>query len=283
MSNRQYQLIAIIVLVLAILYTLLFNACTLKSDWDRVDIDNGWSLRGIWGSSSNDIYAVGRGGTILHYDGTAWSGGQIWDATEDYLYDIWGSSSSDVFAVGDGGAIIHYNGNSWSEMESGHTDTLYGIWGSSSEDVYAVGNNGAILHYDGDTWSEMESGTINDIADIWGSSSEDAFSVVRDGHVLRHRDGNTWSYPAFGCELVSIWGSSSSDIFFSGRYIKRNREGNTYYVGTIFHYDGNTWSEMECDTTLVMRDIWGSSATNVFAVGNAGYILHYDGISQRKL
>ena len=31
------------------------------------------ALFGIWGSTPNDIYAVGVTGTILHYDGASWS------------------------------------------------------------------------------------------------------------------------------------------------------------------------------------------------------------------
>ena len=31
------------------------------------------ALSGIWGSSTEDVFAVGLDGTILHYDGKAWS------------------------------------------------------------------------------------------------------------------------------------------------------------------------------------------------------------------
>lgn len=30
-------------------------------------------LTGVWGTSSSDLFAVGSGGTVLHYDGSAWS------------------------------------------------------------------------------------------------------------------------------------------------------------------------------------------------------------------
>jgi hypothetical protein len=30
-------------------------------------------LDSVWGSSASDIFAVGIGGTILHYDGSTWS------------------------------------------------------------------------------------------------------------------------------------------------------------------------------------------------------------------
>ena len=49
--------------------------------------------------------------------------------------------------------------------------------------------------------------------------------------------------------------------------------------GTILHYDGATWSVMESGTTVDLRGVWGTSATNVYAVGyEGGTILHYDGL-----
>ena len=30
-------------------------------------------LDGVWGSSATDVFAVGDSGTILHYNGSAWS------------------------------------------------------------------------------------------------------------------------------------------------------------------------------------------------------------------
>lgn len=65
----------------------------------------GW-LQDVWGSSGNDVFAVGDNGTILHYDGTQWR--QMNSGTSETLYDVWGVSGSDVFAVGTGGTILHY-------------------------------------------------------------------------------------------------------------------------------------------------------------------------------
>ena len=56
-------------------------------------------LFGIWGSSATDVFAVGRRGTILHYNGSNWS--PMTSGTTTDLVDVWGSSSNDVFAVGD--------------------------------------------------------------------------------------------------------------------------------------------------------------------------------------
>jgi hypothetical protein len=68
--------------------------------------------------------------------------------------------------------------------------------------------------------------------------------------------------------LNGIWGSS----------------GNVFAVGsdsTILYYDGNTWSNMNSGIPyVVLRDVWGSSGSDVFAVSLRGsFLLHYDGNS----
>ena len=63
-------------------------------------------LTGFWGSSSSNVFAVGEGGTILHYDGRAWSA--MSSRTRGYIGGVWGSFSSDVFAVLLDGRILRY-------------------------------------------------------------------------------------------------------------------------------------------------------------------------------
>ena len=46
-------------------------------------------------------------------------------------------------------------------------------------------------------------------------------------------------------------------------------------AGTILHYDGNVWTTMTSGTTGIIGSVWGSSPSDVFAVGNNGLILHY--------
>ncbi|MBI5480726.1 MAG: hypothetical protein HY906_17845, partial [Deltaproteobacteria bacterium] len=104
-------------------------------------------LSGVWGSSATDVFAVGEWGTILHYNGSAWS--PMASGTTRWLYGVWGSSATDVFAVGSGGTILHYNGSAWSPMTSGTTQNLWGVWGSSATDVFAVGSAGTILQLSG--------------------------------------------------------------------------------------------------------------------------------------
>jgi hypothetical protein len=47
--------------------------------------------------------------------------------------------------------------------------------------------------------------------------------------------------------------------------------------GTIFHYNGKILSSVPSGTTESLYDVWGTSPSNVWAVGN-GVIIHYNGL-----
>jgi len=68
------------------------------------------ALNGLWGIGQRR-FAVGAGGTILAYDGTAWSEHQ--SHVRSTLYAVWDRGPSAVFAVGAAGAITDYDGTVW--------------------------------------------------------------------------------------------------------------------------------------------------------------------------
>jgi hypothetical protein len=64
--------------------------------------------------------------------------------------------------------------------------------------------------------------------------------------------------------LYGIWGSAWNDIYAVGD------------SGTVLHCDGASWSPGGAGTNENLRDVWGSSGTNVFTAGSV-WIRHYDG------
>ena len=60
----------------------------------------------MWAGSDNNIFAVGDGGTIVQFDGNAWS--KATSPTTNNLRAIWGSSPTNIYAVGEGGVVLHY-------------------------------------------------------------------------------------------------------------------------------------------------------------------------------
>jgi hypothetical protein len=176
------------------------------------------------------VWAAGADGTVLHWNGAAWSAAT--EGTGTWL-GLWGSSASDVFMVGEGGEIRRWNGSAWSPMNSGTTEALNGVWGSGPGDVYAVGDNGTVLHYDGNVSGDWT--TLATPADpgapvnaVWGSGPGDVYLLANSGLDLVHWDGTSWrtvtSYSRNGdIWMYAIWGSSSHDVYTGGD------------LGTILH------------------------------------------------
>ena len=246
--------------------------------WDTSLASTDWALHRLWGSSSTDVYAVGDRGTILHYDGVAW---QETGGSDSDMYGVWGSSAQDVFVVGggdfwysqSGALILHYDGTEWrseaSDLLDGSWVELGSVGGSSATDVYFAGwwadGYPTIRHFDGARFDALYS--LNDDsgwADVFAASRDAVFFVGGDGRVSRF-DGSAWT--TWGLDndcCYSVWASSGTNAFVPSR-------------GKIYHYDGSTWNALPSGTKEYLSDIWGSSSTDVFAVGSDGAICHYDG------
>ncbi len=50
------------------------------------------------------------------------------------------------------------------------------------------------------------------------------------------------------------------------------------WTGTIIHWDGSMWSIVQSSTPQALESIWGSADNDVWAVGWTGAIVHWDGI-----
>ena len=227
-------------------------------------------LTDVWGASPTNVYAVGGGGTVLHFDGLTWATEASGNSAQ--LRNVWGASDTSIFVVGYNGTILRWDGTSWGAQSSGTAQNLRGVWGSSPRNVFAVGAGGTILHWDGSSWAAMSSPTTQNLLRVWGTSDSNAFAVGDNGTVVRW-DGAIWTAQASGVtnNLYSVWGTSPSDVFAAG-------DG-----GTILHWNGTSWAGMTSGTTQVLSMVWGTSPTNVYAVAEGGAVLRWDGSSWNVL
>jgi hypothetical protein len=245
-----------------------FNGAT----WSPVTDGATWALFDVWGSSASDVWVVGQSYTtgsrsFLHYDGTGWS---AFPSPSVYLPTaIWGSSTSDVWAVDEGGTIVHYDGTNWSSVWSG-TQGLNAVWGTSASNVWAVGTQ-TILHYDGTRWSTVYDAS-NVVSGVWGTSRSDAWAV--GSTVLLHYDGVRWSsnqgvstLPVFA---LGVWASSPRNVLVVGF----NGFKSACCPGGLAQFNGTTWSSIPIGTVPTLRAVWGSSASDVWIVGDSGTVLH---------
>jgi hypothetical protein len=242
-----------------------------------------YALTAVWGSGKNDVWAVGSGGTIVHYDGAAWT--PTPSGVKNTFYAIWGSGPNDVYTVSDGQIILHGTGfqgasTPWTLVPTpnkpGNTPFVSAVWGSSAQDVRIGGRafdfvdpvTGA--HGTGDRFTLLlDAGTeagigwtprqgTSTIRGIWGSSASDVWMVADNSvYVPYQRALTLHGTPADG-------GGADADI------------GDASVLP-----DPLVWSPVDSQSTVTLESVWGSSASDVWAVGKVGTVRHITSTDDR--
>lgn len=239
-------------------------------------------LNAIWGTSASNIWAGGADGVLFHYNGSQWSAAH--SGTTGAIQEFWGSSATNIWAVGgtktQTSMVLHYDGSTWQEMTPPSTRTGYlkSIWGSGPSDIWAVGPvvvsgswaNGQIAHYDGSAWSFV--GTkAGYLYSVWGSGSSDVWAR---GTSTFHYQGSDWVEVddgfANGGLQYAMWGASATDWWSVG---KSDYNGE----GALQRYGGSGWTSYTPPVTVTYEALWGSSADRIFAAGEQGHIIVFNG------
>ncbi|MBL9044948.1 MAG: protein kinase [Myxococcales bacterium] len=242
--------------------------------WADVPSGTTQVLQDLWGTGPSSLWAVGKNGTLLRWNGTTWATAELpASASKSYLNAIWGSSAEDIWVVGKEGMILHWDGNKWNEIPSGAKETLKKVWGLAKDNAWAVGENGVILHWNGNDWSPTPSGMDTELRGIWGSAANDIWAVggsdASDGIILRW-DGTKWAtYGHVEARLNSLWGHSAKDIWAVG--------GRPGPEGTVHHWNGTAWVQERIPRVPWLNAIWGTSPHDIWVIGDSGAILHFNG------
>jgi hypothetical protein len=125
------------------------------SAWrEEREIPSSSLIRSIWGLGPDDIFAVGVGASVYHYDGIEWTEYNTAGLDTYNSYSaIWGTGHDNLFVVGDynprGRSLYRYNGESWRSMSTPVSNGLWSVWGWSEalHGVYLSGIDGELLHY----------------------------------------------------------------------------------------------------------------------------------------
>jgi hypothetical protein len=86
--------------------------------------------------------------------------------------------------------------------------------------------------------------------------------------------------PQSGTFFQSGWQVMNSGTTVDLRDVWGVDNENVFAVGdegTILHYDGVSWTQMNSGTTQNLRGIWGYGMQNIYAAGENGTLLFYDG------
>lgn len=236
-------------------------------------------LSAICVSGPGELYIASSGGKpLVSSDGISYT------VLEGTALDLNGVAcdqqsmiTTNVWFVGAGGVILHYDGTTLNTIDSGITLELNAVSEFTIDNVVAVGEDGTILKVVTD---QLVAQTNNDTAspqnDLRGVSVVNgilAYAVGSKRTVLQ-QSGTTWSPidlaatgVASDIQLNAIWAhGNSGEVFVVGD------------AGTIIHRtNSGTWEAQASGVTRDLFAVHGFSTTHVWAVGEEGVILFYNG------
>lgn len=145
--------------------------------WTRIPIpetDRRFrALFKVWGTASNNVYAVGSKGIILHYDGTAWR--QQLSGTARDLISLWGTGPNEILIAGGraNGILVRWDGHSWTNQVLEGEPGMNGVWMDEDGRATVVGIQGRILKVERGGFDYTRE--INDertlLHGVWGNSA----------------------------------------------------------------------------------------------------------------
>ena len=160
--------------------------------------------------SDTEAWAVGQGGTILHYLNGSWiDESAVASAGGSDITGVDSTENGDAWAVG-GSSILHYNSGKWETFPFSGGGTLKAIDMINANDGWIVGSkadgDALILRYTGGSWQPVESklkeqlNTVNALgpSEVWVGGK----SRLLGSPAIYRFDGNRWQKARFNADTL---------------------------------------------------------------------------------
>lgn len=239
------------------------------TNWLTESSGTASELYAVAGTSDSDVFAVGAQGVIVHRGATGtWAPMTSNVPTTVRLSGVVALAPNNVFAAGGNqsaggeGTIIHYDGITWTAMPLPTTEALTAIWGADGHAVAVARDNGVILWFDGVRWLQMASPLETELQSVFGISSENVYagSIER----LLHWRGTPFWSPQ---QVPTIAGLSLEDVWAADGGLAV-AVGSSSSFGKILRTDGFRWTDVSPSTMPAFYGVSGTSASELYAVGN---------------
>jgi hypothetical protein len=238
--------------------------------WTRRDLSalgvTGTDLWWVHALSASDVLIGGENGTILRYDGSAFT--RMTTPGTRVVFGIWGAASDDVWAVGGqnggtAGFVWHYDGTDWIEiaLPAGHPGAaVFKVWGTASNDVWFCGLMGTLMHWDGSALTMVTSPTMRSLFTLHEAGGEIAVVGGAGSAVILRGTGGAFTdvTPSFdgvpAAQMNGVWLTGPGEGWAVGIY------------GAILRQDGGTWTQ---DSSVYddLHAVWVDPGGGVWAVG----------------
>lgn len=238
-------------------------------------IDARYLLTSLSGSSATNVWAVGSGGTVLRFDGNAWS--IVPSGVPDTFHAVW-TDGADVWIVGASksifrGRVPSSGSMAWTPMPATSPQTAGGrmlaAWGTGGE-----------VHVGGEPLADFNPDLGESIAGNWlvypaavadaGADGGDAGVVDAGAPAARVMNG--FGNQLTTCTVTAIWERSLADRWMACD----NGDETAWQRGLLLHgetADGGdvAWTSIESQSSARFHSLWGTT-TSVWAVGDVGTI-----------
>jgi len=252
------------------------------SKWEEVPhTSNGW-FYAAWAQAPRSLFVTGENKLFYHYDGIEFKSS---DPPSDVtILDMYGVNSTQAYAVSmkDGKVLLISFRGAWISYSLNYTFSPKTVWAATDDDVFIGGQDGNIIRWNGITTTQMTTNSTYQVNDLMGSSGDDVYAACDE--VVLHWDGQAWSrvsLPALGVvrrSFTGVWSSGRENVYIVGREDTYPNES-----AIILHYDGSAWTVEDLPKSPGMYAVWGTSPSNILAMGDAGATLHFNGAEWQAL
>lgn len=231
--------------------------------WDSAD----FFFTDVAGFGS-DVWVCGHPGAIQHLTAGSWRTERL--PRSDACASVTASAANNALAGGTTPIYFRYNGASWTVQPTGATQRFDDLWTTSTGETYAVDRTSNVYRFDGSSWTVMPTGSAQRLFSVWASGPSSVFAAGELGTVM-HYDGSSWTRLTTGTTgtLHSVWGASPTNVVFVGS------DANG---GLVLRYNGASFSPSN-PTSRSLLGVHGRSPNEVYAVGEGGTIIRFDGSS----
>lgn len=239
-------------------------------------------LYAVWGASSSAMYAVGAAGTIVKYDGTAWSTMASGVTTNLRSISAPRDNTATILVAGDSGTLLQLGGSTWSKFGTAPPNFQITAVGANKylSSLFIAGGGGSYYVWDGKSKWGVPFGYGNS-KNLTGISfmpgSDEHFMSGAAGLLVRYVPGGIPIYPGqttnTSANLNAVWaGTTAIYMVGDGGTIVKRQAGS-----------GQDGVAMPSGTTANLRSVWGANDQNIFVVGDGGTVLKGDGTTWTKL
>jgi len=222
-----------------------------NSHWEESTFKPGQKLMDVMGKNNKEVYAVGLKGLILKYDGSSWKSETNPDTstTKADLHTLW-TRPTDTYVYALGAQKVLYNSsNKWYNGYSS-TSQYYNFrsgWAPpGGAYLYGCGEMGYYMSYKS------------------SSSPSSSFSTIYSSTLIKN-------------SMYGNWGVSKSQVWAVGD------NGSILKCKASSYCSYSYWSADTSGTTNHLKDVYGFSASDIYAVGFSGTVLHYNGSTWKSM